>query len=278
MEQPALAELETLLHDLGFDPGKVDGLVDDETIAAIRRYQDFALLTGDPTPSKALLNELRGVAAAFAALGGSPATQEAEAVALSQPETTAPETAVPEAAPEAKVLVPPPPVPPKLKPLEAAVEEEYKLTEPPRSPADDPPGDEALPPDGTIDQALLSDPAVLGDNPPAEEAVSEEQNRIEAELAPYREALDRGNISREELARQFNVEGRKLLEAADYELAVVKFSVAIFLDPDFAGAYSNRGTAYQRQEEAGLALKDFDKARELGFGGIRLPNQKTPLR
>jgi len=125
---------------------------------------------------------------------------------------------------------------------------------------------------------LLSDPDAQGNDAAPQDTVSEEAARIDAELAPHRKALERGEISREDLARQFNLEGRKLLDASDYDAAILKLSVAIFLDPSFAGAYSNRGTAYQRQEETALALQDFDKARELGFGGVRLPNQKTPLR
>src|SRR3546814_16373034 len=63
-----LGELESLLRDLGFDPGSVDGLVDDATTAAIGRYQDFALLSGPHDPDRRLLDELRGVAAVFALL------------------------------------------------------------------------------------------------------------------------------------------------------------------------------------------------------------------
>src|SRR3546814_5567347 len=63
LDRAAVEELEGLLRDLGFDPGPVDGLVDDDTTDAIRRYQDFALLPGEPEPDQRLLDELRGVAA-----------------------------------------------------------------------------------------------------------------------------------------------------------------------------------------------------------------------
>ena len=68
LDQAALEEMESLLRDLGFDPGRVDGVVDEVTIEAIRQYHDFALRPGPPEPSQSLLDELRGVAAAFAAL------------------------------------------------------------------------------------------------------------------------------------------------------------------------------------------------------------------
>lgn len=38
-------ELERLLAGLSFDPGPVDGEIDDETRAAIRGYQEFAALS-----------------------------------------------------------------------------------------------------------------------------------------------------------------------------------------------------------------------------------------
>src|SRR3546814_3911710 len=47
-----LRELESLLRDLGFDPGSVDGVVDDATTAAIGRYQDFALLRSEEHTSE----------------------------------------------------------------------------------------------------------------------------------------------------------------------------------------------------------------------------------
>src|SRR3546814_15680745 len=72
-----LSELESLLRDLGFDPGPVDGLVDDDTTDAIRRYQDFALLPGEPEPDQRLLDELDGAPPAFAALNPAKARPEA---------------------------------------------------------------------------------------------------------------------------------------------------------------------------------------------------------
>lgn len=295
LDQPSLEEMEGLLRDLGFDPGAIDGVVDEATIEAIRQYQDFALRPGAPEPSQSLLDELRGVAAAFAALNadkrqrvsaeappepppdlgaGSPAAEEPAAEAVPAPEAAQePEVAeLPE-----KVVVPPPPAPPKLiveqapaepeapaKP-EAPVEPEAQVAELP-PPAAPPAVEEPAPPSSAkVAEIETLDPAAL------------EQLRIDEALAPYRAQLNDGSLTRAELARQFNGEGRALLQQAQYDDAILKFTVAIHLDPDFAGAYSNRGTAYQRNEEAELAKQDFDKAKTLGFGGFRVKDGRDPL-
>ena len=255
LDQAALSEMETLLRDLGFDPGPVDGVVDADTTEAIRRYKDFALAPGAPEPSAALLDELRGVAAAFAALSAAKAkAAPADTMPSPLPDLGAApeETPAPEPVAE-KVVVPPPPAPPKLKPLDAAPQ--------PAEPQDQV---AALPP---------AEAEVAPETGPAAEA----QARIDAELAPYRQELDSGSLTAAALAKRFNGEGRKLLQAAQYDDAIVKFSVAIFLDPGFAGAYSNRGTAYQRSEQSERAQADFDKAKALGFGGVRLRDDQNPL-
>ena len=320
-----LLELESLLQDLGFGPGPVDGSVDAATLAAIARYQDFASLPGDPEPSAALLGELRGVAAAFAALRNddAPAERREEAPASGQaavapepaapeaaaPETATPETATPEATPEAtpgsdspgspppgadpsqtgpsqagplqadpmpraedgtttaKVVVPPPPPPPKLKPFDVT---------PPAQPPAEPPVVAARPPDDGTSAAGATDTAPPGDADsadggaaPGDEAATREA-RIEMALRPHRRGLADGSLSRDDLAQQFNQDGRALLAQAAYEAAIAHFDVAIFLNPRFAGAYSNRGTAYELMGERERALEDFATARQLGFGGLRL--------
>ncbi|GAB4373187.1 MAG: hypothetical protein Kow00114_35070 [Kiloniellaceae bacterium] len=249
LDAEELKEMEGLLRELGFDPGPVDGVVDADTTEAIRQYKEFALAPGAPEPSAALLGELRGVAAAFAALNADKAkAAEPEPVPAPLPDLGAgPE---PEPAPEPvaeKVIVPPPPAPPKLKPVEAVPEQLAEL--PPATAA-----------------------------PEAEpEPVDETQAMLDEELAPFQNDLDSGAVTRAELAKTFNAEGRRLLQAAQYDQAIRKFSVSIFLDPDFAGAYSNRGTAWQRKEQPDLAKADFDKARELGFGGFRVKDGSNPL-
>ncbi|MFZ5791211.1 MAG: peptidoglycan-binding domain-containing protein [Pseudomonadota bacterium] len=62
---PLVRDTELLLEQLDFEPGPVDGVLDDATRAAIRRYQQTAGLpeTGEPSPE--LLDELTAVAAAM---------------------------------------------------------------------------------------------------------------------------------------------------------------------------------------------------------------------
>lgn len=282
LEQAELVEMEELLRDLGFNPGSVDGVVDTDTTEAIRRYQDFAVLPGDPQPSARLLDELRGVAAAFAALKTDKGAQRAapqipELGAGTPAEPPAPEAGSGRPQPAAeKVIVPPPAPPPKLtSPAESETTEAAEAP-PPETEAAEPP-EETTPPPALPQQEAALPSAPEGE--PLEEAdpAAEARARIEAELAPYRQELESGSLSRAELARRFNAEGRQALQQSRYDEAVLKFSVAIHLDPDFAGAYSNRGTTYQQQEQAELAAEDFAKARELGFGGLRVRDGSSPF-
>ena len=52
-------EIETLLAQLGFPPGTIDGVIDDDAGSAIRDFQLTAGLEVDGAPSFALLDELR---------------------------------------------------------------------------------------------------------------------------------------------------------------------------------------------------------------------------
>lgn len=299
LDRPALEELERLLRALGFDPGPVDGIVDADTTEAIRQYQDFALLRGAPEPSARLLDELRGVAAAYAALNAGTAEGAGPPADPAAPPEPTPETrAEPDAPPEPltapleeKVLVPPPPAPPKLvapeeAPPEAPPAETAELP-PPEAPPPEPPAE--VPADPPAQTAALPPPTEMPQPAPAEapEAAGEGeaidpaaalQARVEEELLRFRHELQGGSVTPADLARRFNAEGRTLLQQAQYDEAIVKFSVAIHLDPDFAGAWSNRGTAWQRQDRGDLATADFDKAKELGFGGFRKKEAENPLR
>lgn len=55
-------DIERLLGELSFSPGPIDGVMDDETTAAIRAFQQAAGLPEDGLPSPALLDELKAVA------------------------------------------------------------------------------------------------------------------------------------------------------------------------------------------------------------------------
>ena len=264
--QPALLEMETLLRDLGFDPGTVDGTVDDATIAAIRRYKDFALLPGEPEPSERLLDELRGVAAAFAALSAAkedPAASSTLAPGAPEPNDPPPrQNGAPGPAAE-KVIVPPPAPPAKLKPLENLVQpettepvdddkQEVAELPPAAEVVEDPPAKAA--PDGqpaehVAEPPLLDDQKPQAADPVPRDPIDEAQARIDAELAPYRDDLSSGGLSREDLAKQFNAEGRQALQTAQYDEAVVKFSVAIRLNPKDAKAHCNLSHLLQNERK-----------------------------
>jgi hypothetical protein len=56
-----IVEIEELLDHLSFDPGEIDGIVDDRTRAAISRFQELDGQEVDGEPSEALLDALREV-------------------------------------------------------------------------------------------------------------------------------------------------------------------------------------------------------------------------
>lgn len=58
---PQVQEIEQLLSDLSFTPGTIDGVMDAETEAAIRAFQQAAGLPDDGQPSPGLLEELKAV-------------------------------------------------------------------------------------------------------------------------------------------------------------------------------------------------------------------------
>jgi len=62
LDLEARTEIEQLLSNMAIDPGPVDGVVDEQTRAAIRTYQEIGGLPVDGEPSAALLKELREVA------------------------------------------------------------------------------------------------------------------------------------------------------------------------------------------------------------------------
>ena len=103
-----LSEMEQLLTQLNFDPGAIDGVVDDRTRTAIRLYQEFAILPVNGEPSAQLLRELRQVSLVFDEMHkASPEPQVAEPVEPvpeSEPEVAGP--AEPEPMPEPEVAEP----------------------------------------------------------------------------------------------------------------------------------------------------------------------------
>jgi len=69
-EAAMVMEIKKLLGQLDFQPGPMDGTLDDQTVAAIESYQQTAGLPVDGKPSQALLDELRAVAAGGAQTQG----------------------------------------------------------------------------------------------------------------------------------------------------------------------------------------------------------------
>jgi len=61
LSKSEVRELEGLLVGLGFDPGPVDGVLDEQTRTAIKGYQDLAALPVTGRASWGLLAELREV-------------------------------------------------------------------------------------------------------------------------------------------------------------------------------------------------------------------------
>jgi len=57
-----IQEIEQLLGELSFTPGPIDGVMDAETAAAIRAFQQAAGLPDDGLASPGLLEELKAVA------------------------------------------------------------------------------------------------------------------------------------------------------------------------------------------------------------------------
>ncbi len=97
-----LTEFERLLAELNFDPGQIDGVVDERTRTAVGLYQEFAALPVDGAPSVTLLAELRQVVQAFADMKAAQATAQAEAAppALLETAPALAETPPPEPEPE----------------------------------------------------------------------------------------------------------------------------------------------------------------------------------
>jgi len=173
MSQAELQELEENLQLLGFDPGRADGQVDDDTRAAIQRYYDFAFITGtDPVPTPALSKELKGVVAQMEALRaksdaqtGAAAPDSPGAASLGEAGDTAAsaETKVP-AEPAIPNMVPPAaalldekliePAIPATPPLETAAGVEPAAAKPDAAVGD------ATPPDVPVNEAPESEAAV----------------------------------------------------------------------------------------------------------------------
>lgn len=107
-----LTELESLLAELGFDPGPADGVADERTRSAVRLYQEFAALDTNGEPSAALLAELRQVVQVFADIKETQVAQEQMAQEqIAQKAAAVQEIEAPKASPELPDPAPPAPIP-----------------------------------------------------------------------------------------------------------------------------------------------------------------------
>jgi tetratricopeptide (TPR) repeat protein len=64
-------------------------------------------------------------------------------------------------------------------------------------------------------------------------------------------------------AEEFFEQGKKFSSVENFDQAIDNYSKAIKINPKFAKAYNNRGTAYILKKQYDLAIADFTKAIEL---------------
>lgn len=180
-----LLALEQALAQLNFDPGKIDGTVDEQTRSAVRLYQEFAALEPNGEITKSLIAEVRSVAESFKDLRGAPAPAEsanaAPPAAANPPQepAQAPEPKQePPAAPEPKVAEP---EPNPEQPAQAAAAPEPKPAAPeakPEAPA------QAATPAPAEPQVHAEAQPQLQAAPPAEAEPKAETPVAEAKPAP----------------------------------------------------------------------------------------------
>lgn len=222
MDIEALKETENYLQILGFDPGPVDGVIDDETRDAIGRYHEFAFISGvEPEPSEALLRELRGVAGQVATLRAETKVQaeieaeeaqdwlaaEARAKSQARPAEADSEDAIDTAsAPLAAAQVVPETPEPQILPLETeagtlrADPVPEGITVAAEEPAPSPPPEEAVlaaepndvPPISSTEEVLATPSAGENEGSPAAQAPLAEVPPAEMQLAetPLPETVD----------------------------------------------------------------------------------------
>jgi len=87
-----------------------------------------------------------------------------------------------------------------------------------------------------------------------------QDGRYETALAEYRDALDQAPEHGQALLGLANT----LTQTGDYREAIAAYNRYLEdVDPEFAGAYANRGIAYDRMGNHEQALADYRKAQEL---------------
>ncbi len=76
------------------------------------------------------------------------------------------------------------------------------------------------------------------------------------------ECLDAGDLTPEQQAKLYDLRGRILTNKARWSDAIANYDHAVALDPKFALAFNNRGTAYQ-QSDVDRAISNYTQAIEL---------------
>jgi tetratricopeptide (TPR) repeat protein len=96
----------------------------------------------------------------------------------------------------------------------------------------------------------------------------------------YSRAIEGGDLALADLADAFYNRANARSYAEAYDFAIADYGAAIVNKPKFAGAYYNRGFAFEANGQRTRALADFMKARALGLRrlGVRSPDQPPPRR
>jgi peptidoglycan hydrolase-like protein with peptidoglycan-binding domain len=223
-------ELERLLAELNFDPGTIDGVIDERSRAAISLYQEFAALTVDGEPGPGLLAELRQVVQAFAEINAAKAE-----VAETAPEPEPEVVAEPEPKPESVVAAPPEAAPEPESEPEMAAQPEPELEPEPVVAVQPEPGPEPEPVPVVVAQPEPEpepEPVVAARPEPEDEP----DPKVAAQPAPEPVAEPRSGFDLDNMiARLVDKNGAGGAPAAgpdrDLVLAVQRHLARIGLDP-----------------------------------------------
>ncbi|MBR1419792.1 MAG: tetratricopeptide repeat protein [Selenomonadaceae bacterium] len=128
--------------------------------------------------------------------------------------------------------------------------------------------------DENINEQLMKDRGDLIEATRRNRELEEERNRLQAELDELKRKYESANSEheRQEIrdqvkrndeafsASQYYEIGNKFLNERNNPEAIVNYSKAINLNPNYVDAYHNRGVAHERQQEFDLALEDYNRA------------------
>jgi len=89
-----------------------------------------------------------------------------------------------------------------------------------------------------------------------------DQGDTEAAIADYKKAIE---LEHDPLCTPYNNLGNAYRQLGDFEQAIVCFTTAIDLQPDFSPAYYNRGLAYVQSGDTTAAIPDLETALALGL-------------